>query len=297
MNSYKSLTKMERRHLPWIYLFLLPTLFFFVLFYLWPIILVFITSVTKWNGYTNPQFNGFDNFIRLFKMSSFTISIKNIFLWSLLSTTIHVGFGALVAFIFYHTPPGWKIVRTIFMIPMVISSAAWAMIYRFIFNNDFGLLNNIIRKFNPSFSVDWFYSSPAAFWAITFTWIFYAVIITMVVLADLMAIPKDINEAAQIDGANGWQINLWINLPLCRFSLGTSVIMAITSRISMYESIALTSRGGPGDDTMSLPLILVKNITDHNFGMANATAVFMFVLGVVIMAGVNKLFQMDNTIY
>jgi raffinose/stachyose/melibiose transport system permease protein len=170
------------------------------------------------------------------------------------------------------------------------------MIYRFLFNNEFGLLNNLIRVFNGNFNVNWFFESPAAFWAITFTWLFYAVVITLVVLSDLMAISSDIHEAAIIDGASGFQIMTRIDLPLCRFSIGTSVIMGVTSRISMYEAISLTSRGGPGDDTMSLSLILVKQISDFNYGLANAAAMVMLILGAIIMLLCNRLFRMNEPV-
>ena len=92
----------------------------------------------------------------------------------------------------------------------VLGAAAWAMIYRFIFNNDFGVLNNIIRGVNPGFDVQWFYQSPWAFWAVTLTWLFYAVIVTLVVLGDLMNIPQELGEAARLDGATGWQFIRYI---------------------------------------------------------------------------------------
>lgn len=81
-----------------------------------------------------------------------------------------------------------------------------------------------------------------------------------------MNIPQELNEAALIDGATGWQLIRHIQLPLCRASIGTSVIASLTSRIAMYEQIALTTSGGPGDDTMSLPIILVKGIMDYRYG-------------------------------
>ena len=289
--------KLEKRNLPWIYLFLLPSIVIFLTFYLWPIIQVVATSFTRYNGYSAPKWAGLTYYLRLFNMDSFLISIKNMLLWSLIAATLHVAIGVLVALIFYKGPPGWKIARTAFMVPNVISTAAWAMIYRFLFNNDFGLLNNTIRIFDPGFSVNWFYQSPAAFWAVTFTWLFYAVVISLVVLADLMAIPTDLHEAARIDGANGFNVMWRINMPLCHFSIGTSVLMAVTSRISMFEAISLTSRGGPGDDTMSLSLILVRALNDNNYGLANATGVVMFIIGVLVLLTVRKLFRMDESHY
>jgi len=291
------LGKLERRNLPWIYAFLLPSILIFFFFYFWPLLTVFVTSFTQWNGFSNPTFIGVGNFTRLFQQPAFHISLRNLLWWSVIAATLHVAYGVMMAMIFYKGPPGWKIVRTLFMIPNVTSVAAWAMIYRFIFNDNFGLLNNIIRFFNPNFYVHWFFASPWAFWAITFTWVFFAVVITLVVLSDLMAIPTELQEAARIDGAGNFAVMWRINLPLCRLSIGTSVIMAVTARISMFEAIMLTSRGGPGNDTASLPIILVRNLSNNNFGMANATAVVMIVLGVAVLWSVRKLFRMEESVY
>ncbi len=291
------MNKLERKYFPFVYAFLLPTLIVFLLFYLIPIVTVFFTSFTRWDGFNAPTFNGLTNYLRFFKQSSFLISLRNLLLWSLIAATLHVGFGVLVAFILFQKPKGWKVIRGVFMIPNIVSSAAMAMIFRFMFNNDFGLFNGLIRIVNPSFQINWFFESPWAFIAITLTWLFYGAIITLIVLGDLMNIPSFLHDAAKIDGATGLQAIFLIQLPLCRYAIGTSIILSITSRIAMYEAIALTTRGGPGDDTMNIPIILVKAITDLNYGLANASAVFMFLLGIITLLVINKLFKMNNPIY
>lgn len=291
------ITRLEKRNYKWIYLFLLPSLLIFFVFYLQPIVTVFATSFTKWDGFNSPEFIGLKNYINMFGSDTFRISLKNLLLWSVIAATLHVGFGVLVAFILYHKPKGWKITRAVFMIPNVISAAAWAMIYKFIFNNDMGLLNNIIRKVNPDFNVQWFYQSPWAFWAVTFTWLFYAVIVTLIVMNDLMAIPAELTEAAKVDGATGWQVTCRIHLPLCRNAIGTGIICSITARIAMYEQIFLTTAGGPGDDTMNIPIILVNSISDMKYGYANANGVIMFILGLIILAIINKAFKMNESVY
>ena len=210
---------------------------------------------------------------------------------------LHVGFGTLVAFVLFQRPRGWKFTRAVFMIPNVISAAAWAMIYRFIFNDDFGVLNGIIRIFDPDFSVQWFYKSPWAFWAVTFTWLFYAVIVTLIVLGDLLNIPTELTEAARIDGATGWQLIRCIQLPLCRGAIGTSIICSLTARISMEEQIALTTAGGPDYQTMSRPILLVNAITDYRYGYANAVGVLMFLIGLAVLYVVNRAFRMDESDY
>ena len=278
----------------WIYLFVMPTILIFITFYLGPIITVFTTSFTKWDGFNPVKFIWFGNYIKLFTQPEFLISLKNILLWSIIAATIHVGFGVLVAFILYRRPFGWRFVRSVFMIPNVIAMAAWAVIYRFFFNNDFGILNNMIRVFNPSFDVAWFYESPYAFWAITFTWLFYAVIVTLIVMTDLMAIPTELHEAASMEGASSWQTILKIDLPLIKNAIGVSMILSMTARIAMYEAIALTTRGGPGDDTMSIPLILVSAITNMKYGYANASAVVMILIGIAILFIIQKSFKMNS---
>ena len=75
------------------------------------------------------------------------------------------------------------------------------------------------------------------------------------------------------------------------------MIMSLTSRITMYENISLTSRGGPGNDTMSLSILLVNNITDNNYGMANTVGVVMLVIGVIMLLAVQKSFRMNESYY
>ena len=287
----------ERKNYKWIYLFLLPTIIIFLMFYLVPIVQVFATSFTKWDGFNNPVFNGLKNYENLFTSSAFLVSLKNLLLWALIAMVLHVGFGTVVAFVLYQRRRGWKVTRAVFMIPNVISAAAWAMIYRFFFNDNFGILNSLIRKINPDFHVQWFYQSPWAFWAVTLTWLFYAVIVTLLVLGDLMNIPQELNEAAIIDGAGGWQLIRYIQLPLCRSAIATGVICSITSRITMYEQISLTTAGGPGSDTMSLPILLVNAVTDYRYGYANAIGVVMFIVGLIMMGIINKVFRMNETDY
>ena len=221
-------SKLERRDYKWIYLFLLPSVVMFLMFYFVPILTMFFTSFTKWDGFNAPVFNGLDNYTRLFSNPAFVISVRNLIAWSLIGIFLHVGFGVLVALILYHKPRGWKFTRAVFMIPNVISAAAWALIYKFIFNNEMGVLNNLIRMISPDFNVQWFYTSPYAFWAITFTWLFYAVIVTLVVLGDLMAIPEELNEAARIDGANEFRILWHLILPMA---------LPIILTIGMYYAV------------------------------------------------------------
>ena len=113
-------------------------------------------------------------------------------------------------------------------------------------------------------------------------------------MTDLMAIPTELHEAASIEGASSWQTILRIDLPLIKNAIGVSMILSMTSRIAMYEAVALTTRGGPGDDTMTIPLILVNAITNMKYGYANASAVAMILLGIAILFIIQKSFKMNK---
>jgi raffinose/stachyose/melibiose transport system permease protein len=283
----------------WVYLFILPTLLVFLTFYFIPIVTVFFSGFTEWNGFNAPKFNGLANYKMIFFYdNTIWVSLWNLLLWSLIAAFIHVPFGALVALIIFKRPPGWRFVRGVFMIPNVIAISAWAIIYRFIFNDQIGILNNLIRKIGfPNFHANWFFEPQYSFSAITLTWVFYAVIVTLLVLSDLMAIPKELHEAAKIDGATETQINLRINLPLIRGALGTSVILAVISRITMFEGIFLTTKGGPGNSTYNISIMLYDGIINYQFGYANAVATIMIILGVGVLAITTKVFKMNASAY
>lgn len=289
--------RLERRYFPWVYLFLLPTLAVFFIFYAEPIYTLITTSLTKWDGYNEPVFLGLDNYVKILTNSSASISLKNLLLWALLAMTLHVGYGIVMAFIWYYKPAGWKISRTVFMIPNVISPAAFALIFRFLMNNEMGAVNTIIRNFFPEFHIQWFFESPYAFWAVTFTWLFYSVVVSLIVYNDLCAIPTALTEAAKIDGSSSWNTIRRIYLPLCHNSIGTSIICSVTSRIAMYEAISLTTNGGPGSDTMSLSVLMMRAIMDYNYGFANAIGVVLVIFGIVVLMLVNKLFHMGESDY
>lgn len=287
--------RLDRKFFPWVYLFLVPTFVVFFLFYAEPIWVLVRSSFTQWDGFNDPKPIGFQNYIKLITNSTSSISLKNLLYWSLIAMTIHVGYGVIMAFIWFYKPAGWKISRAVFMIPNVISPAAFALIFRFLLNNEVGAVNVLIQKIFPEFQVQWYFQSPYAFWAVTFIWLFYSVVVSLIVYNDLCAIPSSLTEAAKLDGASGWKTILHIYLPLCNNSIGTAIICSITSRIAMYEAIALTTSGGPGSDTMSLSVLMMRAITDYNYGFANAIGVVMFVFGIIVLVLVNKIFRMGKS--
>jgi raffinose/stachyose/melibiose transport system permease protein len=156
------------------------------------------------------------------------------------------------------------------------------------------MISSIIGK---PFQWNWFFSIETSFLTVTLTWILYAGLISILVLAGISGVPKDLINSAKLDGATNWQINIKIILPMIRNILGTCVIIAATSMLREFELIFLTTNGGPGNSTLNLPLYLYKtSLIDNNYGYANMMGVLLIVLGVFIVAGINKGFKMDESI-
>ena len=281
-------------------IFLLPCLLLFALIYLIPLVMVFGSSFFNWKAGGVFEFVGLDNYINAFLHDARMLTaIRNTGIWVLLQSVVHVGIGTVIAFMLAKKCRGWKALRTIYMIPNVISAAALGVIFINVFNPKYGLINSLISQITgTTFQKNWFFEQNSAFITVTWSWLLYTGMIIIVVLAGLLAIPEDVIEAARIDGATEMQINFRIRLPLIRTVLGTSVILAATSMLREFELIYLTTNGGPGDMTLNLPLYLYKtSMTDNNYGYANMMGVVLIVAGIVTVYAINKIFRMNEADY
>ncbi|MDD6684439.1 MAG: sugar ABC transporter permease [Lachnospiraceae bacterium] len=281
-----------------IILFTLPTMALFVLVYLAPMLIVFVTSFFDWKAGGIFKFVGLKNYILGFTSDSRMMRASlNTIIWTVLQAVVHVGIGTILAFILAEKFRGWKVFRTIFMIPNVISSAALAVIFLNVFNAKYGLVNSFVTAITgKNFTKNWFFDQNSAFPTVTGTWLLYTGMIVIIVLAGIFSIPEELYEAARIDGATNFVINMKIRLPLIRPVLGTAVIIAATSMLREFELIFLTTNGGPGDLTLNLPLYLYKtSLTENNYGYANMMGVILILAGVVVVWLINKMFRMDET--
>lgn len=280
--------------------FLFPCLALFALIYLIPLVMVVVSSFFEWKAGGVFNFVGIQNYIHAFTSDDrMLIALRNTGIWVLLQSTVHVTIGTVIAFMLSKKLRGWKVLRTIYMIPNVVSAAALGVIFLNVFNPKYGLINSFVSQVTgTTFQKNWFFEESSAFITVTWSWLLYTGMIIIVVLAGILAIPEDVTEAARIDGATEMQINLQIRLPLIRNVLGTSVILAATSMLREFELIYLTTNGGPGDLTLNLPLYLYKtSMTDNNYGYANMMGVVLIIAGIVAVQAINKLFRMNESDY
>lgn len=280
----------------WIILFLLPGILLFSFIFLGPIVVLFGTSFTDWSIGKEISFVGLRNFTYLFtEDQTFIDSLKNTVVWILLQATFHVLIGTTVAIVLAKKRWYSSAIRTIYFIPNVISSAALGMLFLCVMNPQYGLINSLITKITgEGFIQNWFMDPKSAFLTVTMTWLPYAGLVTVLVMAEMSSVSEDVYEAAKIDGASSFQTDIYVVLPLMKNIIGTSVVLASTSMLQKLDIIMMTTNGGPGSRTMNIPMYLYKTVfTNNNYGLANAQGVLLVLLGVIALKSIRKMFQMD----
>ena len=278
----------------WIFLFTIPCMILFALVYAAPIITVFYTSLCDYTAFNSPAFQGIKNFITIFSDSDFICSIRNTLLWVVLQSTIHVGVGLAMALVLRRKPKGWKFARTAYMIPNIIPTAATGVMFTLLLNPMFGIVKPIMDFLGIDYAMvpNLFGNSRYAFWTVTATWILYSGFNTIIFLAEMGAVSKEIYEAAAIDGATPWQADRYITLPLMRYVCGSCVTLASVAMVSQFDIIYMTTKGGPGTSTLNLPIYLYKAATlENNYGKANAVGVVQIIIGITLVILIKGLFR------
>ena len=278
----------------WIFLFTIPCMILFALVYAAPIITVFYTSLCDYTAFNSPAFQGIKNFITIFSDSDFICSIRNTLLWVVLQSTIHVGVGLAMALVLRRKPKGWKFARTAYMNPNIIPTAATGVMFTLLLNPMFGIVKPIMDFLGIDYAMvpNLFGNSRYAFWTVTATWILYSGFNTIIFLAEMGAVSKEIYEAAAIDGATPWQADRYITLPLMRNVCGTCVTLASVAMVSQFDIIYMTTKGGPGTSTLNLPIYLYKAATlENNYGKANAVGVVQIIIGITLVILIKGLFR------
>jgi len=289
---------MTKKRSLWIMTFLTPSALLFLVVFAAPLLFVFITSFTKFKGVGIPHFTGLDNYKNLlFHDKEFLAALKNTFVWIVLQALIHVPFGVLVGLILFKKPFGWKFVRNSYVLTIIIPSSAFTMLFILAMNPQMGVINTIIKTIGfHHFGVNWLGDSTYAFYAVTSIWLFYSPIIMLFTLAELGSIPTSIFESAKMDGASNFQIDRYITLPLLKNILGTCLILSTLAMVTEFDSIFLTTRGGPGTTTLNLPLYLYKTANlQMDFGVANTIGVFQIALGLVLVFIIGRIFQIGHS--
>jgi raffinose/stachyose/melibiose transport system permease protein len=264
-----------------IVLFLLPALALFTVFVVYPVFQAAYYSVWKWNG-LGPlkNFVGIENYISIVNDKVFLTALKNNLFILVLSLVLQLPFSLGLALMVGRRLRGRAFFRLIFFLPYVLSEVITGLIWSFIYNPDFGLLNTFIKFVNPAFEgAVWLgYDTvmPAIFAVIT--WKFFGFHL-MLYVAGLQEIPPEIEEAALIDGATGGQAIRYVTLPMLGSTIRLSVYLSVLGSLQFFDLIWVMTLGGPVNASETMATYMVKfGFQKFQLSYGSAVAVILFLL-------------------
>jgi multiple sugar transport system permease protein len=258
------------------YVFISPFILGFLLWFLIPAAIAIWLTFTDWNLIRPPRFIGVDNIVKLLNDSLFWQSLKVTSIYTLVSVPLGLFFGFCLALLMNTKVRGIAIFRTLYYLPSIVPAVASAVLWAWILNTEFGLLNVLLRYFGL----------PKVRWLQDPEWALTALIVmslwglgsTMIIyLAGLQGIPETFYEAAKIDGAGRWAQLRHVTIPLISPVIFFNLIIGIIASFQVFTAGFLLTDGGPQNATLFYVLYLYRNGFQYlNMGYAAALAWVLF---------------------
>jgi len=245
-------------------------------------------------------FIGFKNYTNLFHDQFFIMSLKNNILMIIGSLLAHMPLALFFGNALFHKIKGSKLFQSIFFLPTIICGVAVGMMFNFVYNSEFGLVNKILELFNLSdFKMPWLESEKTVMAALIVVVMWRFVGYHMVIqLAAMKAIPASLYEASSLDGASEWQQFTNVTFPLIKHILKIDVILIITGSLKYYDLIAVMTKGGPNhaSEVMST-YMFYQGFRTMKYGYASAIGMILLLLCVLVIWSVNTFVKTENLEY
>lgn len=267
-------------------LFLLPYMIVFTIFRLGPSIAGLFIGFLKWNLAGVPQFAGLDNFIRLFQDEYFYTSLLNTLKFFLLTLPPLIVLSLLLAVLLNQKMHFKSVGRVVSIIPYVLIPAVVGIMWTWLYDNNFGILNYYIKGLGGS-AVHWLTDEKIALISVSIVVIWSFVGYNMVLfLAGLQGIPRELYEASQIDGASKIQTFFSITLPMLKPVATMVITLTLVNTVQLFDQIFVMTAGGPGTSTLTMVQYLYTSAF-QNFDLGYGSAIEIAIL--IILVGLIKL--------
>jgi len=265
------------------YLFLAPNFLGVLVFIVFPVFFALYMSFQDWNGVTPPRFVGWGNFHDIFADSLFWITLRNTAVYTVLTVPIGVAFSLGVAALLHQRVRGLALFRTAMFIPVVTSLLAVAVVWKWIYDYNNGLINDVLSLLNLN-QIPWLGDPTWAMIALVILGVWQGFGLTAIILlAALQGVPVSLLEAASIDGANGWRRFWSITVPLIAPALLFVTITSFIASFQVFAQIYYMTAGGPNYGTYMLNfLVYQRAFTQNRFGSASAVAYILFAIIFVV---------------
>ncbi len=277
-----------------IWVFLAPTVIGLGLFTFLPIIGSIVLAFFRWDIISSPEFVGVDNFVELAANPTVRISFLNTIGFVIAAVIVQMALALVLAILVQSRMPDW--LRTFFrsslFFPLILSAASVSLIMAYLFNQEFGLVNQFLNLFGIG-NVGWLTTGLGAKTVVLFVYVWQNFGFTFLLfLGGISAIPKEVYEASSIDGASGLKQFQKITLPLLSPTILVASVMAIISALQIFDQPYVLTRGGPGDSTRTAVMVIYESAFQQlEFGLASAIGIVLTLL-IMLVTGIQ--FQLSK---
>ncbi len=268
-------------------LFLLPAVAFLVFTSLYPLIYALVLTVYRWDLKISPEkkFIGLDNFTHAAKDVEFHNSLWVTLTFVVVTVLIEIVLGMAIALLVTREMRGVRVVRSLLLIPMVMTPVVVGILWRMLFNPDFGLFNYILSLFgaDPK-KLLWLGDPDLALWAVMITDIWeWTPFVTLCFVAGLTSLPVDLQKAARVDGASAWQTFWRVSLPMMKSVILVVGLLRFLDAFKVVDTIYVMTYGGPGNSTKLLSFFIYETgLKYFNIGYASTISWIFIALMFII---------------
>jgi multiple sugar transport system permease protein len=279
------------------YLFVSPAMILFLIFTVLPVVFAFLLSFTNYDILSPVKWVGLANYARLLTDTIFQRGLLNVLYYALMFIPSMIGLSVLLALALNRNVPGMRIFRTLYYLPAVTSSIAASVVWTWMLQKDYGVINQFLALFGivgPA----WLANSDTAMFAIVMVTLWQGLGGNIIIfLAGLQGIPPALYEAAKLDGANPWQLFQYVTLPLLRITTYLVAFLSLIGSLQLFDQAYAMTQGGPGYATTTA----VYQIYNNGFGLlrmgyASAQA-FVLALAILILSVIQMRLNRDQALY
>ena len=263
--------------------FVIPALVVISAVIVFPWVFTLWMSVHRWTLGQEQSFIGFDNYIRLASDVRFWESLWHTLIYTVLSVVAPLFLGTLAALVFDAQFPLRGFLRGVFVMPMMATPVAIALVWTMMFHPQLGVLNYLL-SFIGIGPLEWIYNQstviPSLVLVETWQW---TPLVMLIVLGGLAAVPREPYESAEIDGANAWQKFRYLTMPMIAPFLMIAVIIRSIDAVKSFDIIYAMTQGGPGTASETINIYLYNTaFSYYDIGYGSAMAVVFFIIIVAL---------------
>lgn len=276
---------------PWgpIILFIAPAMIYYAIFILYPVFQSIYNSfhtIAPFQGEIVSTFVGLDNYTRLLTDDIFILSVKNTLIWGLIGPTIEMLVATTLAIIVYFEVPLHRFFRVAWFTPLLVSGVIVGLVFRWIFNFDWGLLNAGLRAIGlDNLALNWLGRRDTPLYAVIFVhfWSTFGYSFVLL-LAGLSTVPKELIEAARIDGASTLRVATSILLPLLRPTFVTVALLSFMGKMRAFNVVWVLTGGGPMHFSETVATYVQKQAFTMGFDLGYPSAIAVVWFGVILLS-------------